>query len=253
MCKGWIKVNRRLPEHWLWTDKPFSKGQAWIDLLLLVNWEDEKLFKGGQLVTVNRGSALISYPHLAERWGWSRNKTISFLKLLVKEEMIRLDSTTKGTTLTIEKYNDYQAQSTAEGTVQSTADGTTESTAERKPTYYIKNLRTKEPKNKQNKDSAPYGEIVDAFHELCPSLPQCQRITETRKKHMRARFKTYSLEDFKTVFRNAEASDFLKANKTVGNIDWLLKSESNFQKTLEGRYNGTGTSYKSKEIDWDAI
>ena len=33
-ASGWIKVSRAIQEHWVWDEKPFSKGQAWIDLLL---------------------------------------------------------------------------------------------------------------------------------------------------------------------------------------------------------------------------
>ena len=30
---GWVKVHENLNDHWLWEDRPFAKGQAWIDLL----------------------------------------------------------------------------------------------------------------------------------------------------------------------------------------------------------------------------
>ena len=35
--KGFVGVHRSLQEHWLWDEKPFSKGQAWIDLIMLAN------------------------------------------------------------------------------------------------------------------------------------------------------------------------------------------------------------------------
>lgn len=41
---GWQKVYRDITKHWLWEDKPFSRGQAFIDLLLMVNHQDKKYY-----------------------------------------------------------------------------------------------------------------------------------------------------------------------------------------------------------------
>ena len=40
--QGYIKIHRKIQECWLWQDK-FSKGQAWIDLLLRANHKDNKI------------------------------------------------------------------------------------------------------------------------------------------------------------------------------------------------------------------
>ena len=34
---GWISIHRKILNNILWQDKPFSKGQAWVDLLLITN------------------------------------------------------------------------------------------------------------------------------------------------------------------------------------------------------------------------
>ena len=44
--QGWVSVHRQIQNHWLWTDKPFSKGQAWIDMLMLANHVDNKILLG---------------------------------------------------------------------------------------------------------------------------------------------------------------------------------------------------------------
>ena len=42
--KGWIKVHRQLQECWIWLDNDkFTKGQAWVDLLLFANHRDTKI------------------------------------------------------------------------------------------------------------------------------------------------------------------------------------------------------------------
>lgn len=106
--QGWISLHRQLQLHWLWEDKPFSKGQAWIDILLLVNHEDGNALIGKTLVPVIRGSKITSIRQLCDRWGWSNTKIRSFLKLLEAEQMIEIKSDAQKTTLTVLKYNDYQ-------------------------------------------------------------------------------------------------------------------------------------------------
>ena len=79
MTKGWISVHRQIWNSWVWDDKPFSKGQAWIDLLLMANHEDRKVLIGNQLIIVKRGSFITSIRKLCDRWGWSNTKVRSFL------------------------------------------------------------------------------------------------------------------------------------------------------------------------------
>lgn len=37
---GWISLYRSIQEHWLWKDAEMLR--AWLDLLLLANYEDKK-------------------------------------------------------------------------------------------------------------------------------------------------------------------------------------------------------------------
>lgn len=112
--KGWISLYRAMEDGWLWEDKPFARGQAWIDLLLQANHKDKKTFSKGELVIVNRGSFLTSDQLLADRWGWSRKKVRTFLEVLVKEQMIELKRSPKGTSLTLVNWDLYQGLGTTE-------------------------------------------------------------------------------------------------------------------------------------------
>lgn len=111
--KGWISVSRKIQECWVWKDKPFAKGQAWVDLLLLANHSDNEFPLGNEILTVIRGSFITSEVKLSDRWGWSRTKVRSFLDLLEKQMMIEKKSDNKKTTITIVKYSDYQNVETA--------------------------------------------------------------------------------------------------------------------------------------------
>ena len=109
---GFFKVDRSLLEHYLWLEKPFSKGQAWIDLIGLANYEDGKTLYRDKLVICKRGTVYRSISFLAERWGWGREKTRNFLNLLESDNMITVKATTHQTTITIENYGKFQGAPT---------------------------------------------------------------------------------------------------------------------------------------------
>ncbi len=106
---GWILLHRKIYKNWVWDDKPFSKGQAWIDMMLMVNHTAKKILFNKELVEVKRGQRVTSEVKLAERWGWSRTKVRNFLGMLEKDEMIKVDKKNKRRTMfEVLNYNDYQ-------------------------------------------------------------------------------------------------------------------------------------------------
>lgn len=110
VSKGFVSVHREIMDHWLWQEKPFSKGQAWIDLILLANYKPEKFpYKNG-IVTAQRGTVYRSISSLAERWGWGRDKVRQFLAQLQDDGMITLTATTHQTTITLKNYDKFQIQ-----------------------------------------------------------------------------------------------------------------------------------------------
>ena len=118
LAVGWVAVDRKIFEHWLWKDKPFSKGQAWIDILLSVNHEDAKIPFDGQMILIKRGSTVTSLRKLSERWGWSIKKISNFLDLLENDKMLEQKRNTRCTTLTVIKYDDYQNMGRTKETVR---------------------------------------------------------------------------------------------------------------------------------------
>jgi len=68
-----------------------------------------------------------------------------------------------------------------------------------------------------------------------------------RKKTIKARLNTYSLDDFKNLFEKAEASDFLKGKNDrswIATFDWLIK-DANIAKVLDGNYDNKQTIKKT--------
>jgi hypothetical protein len=104
---GWMPIYRRLQDHWLWDDKPFAKGQAWLDLLLLANHNENEFLFGNQIIKNEVGGFITSELKLADRWGWGRKKVRLFLELLEKEQMIVKKGDNKKTTISIVNYSIY--------------------------------------------------------------------------------------------------------------------------------------------------
>ena len=81
-----------------------------------------------------------------------------------------------------------------------------------------------------------YQGVLDAYHECCPSFPAVIKLTETRKRAIKARLKDYGLDEIKRAFSLAEQSDFLKGSSGwQASFDWLMKP-ANMTKVLEGNY-----------------
>ncbi len=106
--RGFVCIHREIMDHWVWQDKPVSKGQAWVDLILLANYRSGKFSYKDGVVEGRRGCVYHSISFLAERWGWSRDKASRFLHQLESDGMIKLFATTHHTTITLVNYEVYQ-------------------------------------------------------------------------------------------------------------------------------------------------
>ena len=102
--------------------------------------------------------------------------------------------------------------------------------------------------DKDNKNTITCQQIVDLYHSICISFPSVRSLSDARKKAIKARLKNYTLDDFKTVFENAEASSFLKGadGGWKASFDWLIK-EANMLKVLEGNYVDKPQRYGRQE------
>jgi hypothetical protein len=116
---GWIKLHRQIRRNPLFKEKrKFSKFEAWIDMLLEANHCNKTILLGNELIEVKRGCFITSELKLANRWGWSRTKVRSFLKILSNESdpMIVKKSDSKKTSITIVNYDIYQDAETTNQT-----------------------------------------------------------------------------------------------------------------------------------------
>ena len=110
--------------------------------------------------------------------------------------------------------------------------------------------KEKEEEKEEERKIIDYQQIVDRFNALCPSFPSVKSLSDARKKAIKARFKTYSVDDFEALFKKAESSAFLKGGNDrnwTANFDWLIE-DANMAKVLDGNYDNKNGTYTKQEV-----
>lgn len=90
----------------------------------------------------------------------------------------------------------------------------------------------------EKKETITCQQIIDLYHSICISFPKVRSISDSRRKAIKARLNTYTIDDFRTLFENAERSSFLKGNNDrnwSASFDWLIK-DSKMPLVIEGKY-----------------
>jgi len=227
----------------IWLSEPFTRAQAWVDLLLLANHKDGHIRKRGIRIDLKRGDVGWSERELAKRWKWSRGKVKRFFSELCfskKPKMIPQNGPqNKNVTshYSIINYERYQENGPQNG-----------------PQTGHKRYQNNNDNNDNKKNLCPQKEIVDLYHEKLPELPKVKVWSEQRQAVLRARWneavsnkngiKSNSLEWWAGYFDYIRTSDFLMGrvdpspgkNRFLSNLEWLMKKQ-NFINILEGKYH----------------
>lgn len=104
----------------------------------------------------------------------------------------------------------------------------------------------------KERDKDIYVNFVDEYHRLCPSLPKVIKLTDTRKRTIKARLKEHSFDEIKEVMERVESSDFLTGRNSdfKASFDWIFKP-ANLIKILEGNYDNRGGGPRGRYLgDW---
>lgn len=220
MADGWIKLWRKLSESPMWLEEPFTKGQAWVDLLMLATSADHMSKYKGRDKRYKAGTVHFSLRFLAARWRWSRNKVYRFIERLQKDRMIEYqgrpgngtidgtivgaindttDGTTNDTVLIVVNWALYQGGKLKNGTINGTTNDTTNRTQNRtgngthpKNDIYPKNDISKEEYGGSDKPPLP-GSIEMIRPEIdlvgCPPFEEMpdsgnKRMIPKRVRHL---------------------------------------------------------------------
>ena len=162
MSRGYVKIWRSLADHPTWLDEPFTRGQAWVDLIMLANHAEGHIRVRGVRVTVARGQVGWSEVELAKRWKWSRGKVRRFLFSLEKtEQQIVQQKNNVCSLITLVNYDYWQGECPEGGTASGTANG--------QQTVH----EQKEEEQKKNKTPhTPQGGYSASFEEFWSAYPK---------------------------------------------------------------------------------
>lgn len=99
------------------------------------------------------------------------------------------------------------------------------------------------------------------YNNTCVSFPRLSKLSESRKKAIKARLQTYSVEDFQRMFEMAEGSSFLKgANNRnwSATFDWMVSifreaTAQGIKNALRGHAPRVGARLPGKDPIADAF
>ena len=159
MAEGWVKLHRKLMDNDLWKEKPFSRGQAWVDLIMLASHKDKEFLFDSVYLPIYKGEIITSKRKLGTRWGWSNSKVDKFLFELEKVKILSVKSDTKKSTLKITNYEQYQGFDSIYEVEKTTGKATRKrqsNDTQATPKRTINNVKNiKNEKNIKKKDIAP--------------------------------------------------------------------------------------------------
>lgn len=84
--EGWLQLQRSMLAEPFWLEKPWSKGQVFVEILAAATFKARrKIEYGGKEIRLVRGQAFIIKRALARRAGWHRTQLERFLKYLEQQ------------------------------------------------------------------------------------------------------------------------------------------------------------------------
>jgi len=189
---GWVRLHRKLADHPIWTREKFTKGQAWVDLILLASYADHIAFQSTKAVTVKRGQVLTSQVNLAKRWRWNRETVRTFLLLLKSTNMVAIETSkatdTGYTLITMLSYELYQGERLEPKIVPSAIDSAIETSIDPASNQHPTATINKGKKGKKEKEPPPSVFNEQTFWEKFPAHDQeiihqtIEAIHSTRKR-----------------------------------------------------------------------
>lgn len=251
---GWIKLYRELGDKPIWLESTSDQRSVLMALLMMVNYEPNKWEWQGKQYECMPGQVITSLPKIAERSGKgvSIQNVRTALKRFEKLGFLTDESTNKNRLITIVNWAIYQ-DSDDEPNRQTNKQLTGNQQAANRQLTAIKNIRTKEGKNKEVKDIVeqesepiPYREIIDYLNQKAGK--SFKHSAAGNKKVIKARWNEgYKLDQFKRVVDN-KCQDWLNDEKMSQYLQPSTLFGNKFDQYLNQRKgNSNGAPQKSEE------
>jgi len=228
---GWIKLHRKILDNPMYFSEPFTRMQAWIDLLLLANHSGQYFYIRGNRIDVKRGEVAHSMESLAQRWKWSRGKVLRYISQLENSQMIVQQKSHVITKLSITNYNTYQS----DGTTDSTTDGqqTVQQTDTNKNDKNDKNenkereTRTQQPKS-TNPDYIKFNNWIQEKAPYCSNTRNFpHQITEEEFIKLKKKYSGQQIADIVEKIENRKDLRKRYSNLYLTVNNWIKKEIEN--------------------------
>lgn len=148
---NFIYVPREIFEVDKFGREPYSKREAFLDLVQMAAYEDSETFVNGYRYERSRGDVIVSKSFLSKRWGWSVDKVRRYTTYLERNgwcKCRRDDQCNQPITLiSIVSYDVYQGCTTTPDTTDDTTPATTSGST---PDTQYKEKEKEETNNKTN-------------------------------------------------------------------------------------------------------
>lgn len=194
--KGFIKLPRHIIEDSHYFSEPFTRTQAWIDLIILANYQDTTALVRGVKIVVKRGQVCRSITELAKRWKWSRNRVMRFTEGLVDAERVHVQKSPIVNVYTIRNYEEYQGNGAANEATNRSTSGTIDG-ATRNP------LSTKD----MDAITDPGGAVQRTNIRTGNRTPDGARLKNKRKKEEKNNIPPNPLFEGRTDYDKTDNSD----------------------------------------------
>ena len=194
--KGFIKLPRHIIEDSHYFSEPFTRTQAWIDLIILANYQDTTALVRGVKIVVKRGQVCRSITELAKRWKWSRNRVMRFTEGLVDAERLHVQKLPIVNVYTIRDYEEYQGNGATDEATNRSTSGTTDG-ATRNP------LSTKD----MDAITDPGGAVQRTNIRTGNRTPDAARLKNKRKKEEKNNIPPNPLFEGRTDYDKTDNSD----------------------------------------------
>lgn len=151
MEQGFVKLHRKIQDCDFYFAEPFTRMQAWIDLLVLASYAEHDTIIRGNVVEVEVGKVVASMDFMASRWKWSKGKVLRFISYLQNKGMIELQKSHIINTISICNYSKYQFCDTTD----KTTDDITDEQTDVLQTDYRQDTHKKGKKGKKGNNNNP--------------------------------------------------------------------------------------------------
>lgn len=103
---GWIKLHRKLQNHWIAKDPDFLA--VWIHMLLDANHTKKVTEFNGSMIAVDRGQFVFGRKAYSQKTGVSESKIRRLLDRQLTDQQITIQATSRYSVITVLAYDSYQ-------------------------------------------------------------------------------------------------------------------------------------------------